>query len=94
MDFSTTFSQDVSSDARATAARLDFERTATRVERLDPATSARARLQAMSLGRELRARRRSSESYAAELESLTDELRRVLDAPGPSLAAAPAGAPS
>ena len=88
------FSKDVSGDARATAARLDFERTATRVERVDPATSARARLQAMSLGRELRARRRSPESYAVELESLTDQLLRVLDGPGVPLAAEPAGAPS
>lgn len=88
------FSKDVSSDARATAARLDFERTATRVERLDPATSARARLQAMSLGRELRARRRSPESYAVELESLSDQLRRVLDGPGAPRAVAPAGATS
>lgn len=88
------FLKDVSGDARATAARLDFERTATRVERVDPATSARARLQAMSLGRELRARRRPPESYAVELESLTDQLRRVLDGSGAPLAAAPAGAPS
>ena len=88
------FSKDVSGDARATAARLDFERTATRVERVDPATSARARLQAMSLGRELRARHRSPESYAVELESLSDQLRRVLDGPGVPLAAEPAGAPS
>ena len=88
------FSKDLDIDARATAARLGFERAATRVERVDPATSARVRLQAMALGRELRARRRSLESYAVELESLRDELLRVLDAPGAPLAAAPAGAPS
>lgn len=69
---------DLTTDARATAARLDFERTVTRVEKVDPATSGPARLRGIALGRELRARQRSSESYAAELESLTDELRRVL----------------
>lgn len=70
---------DISTDARATAARLDFERTVTRVERVDPATSARARLRGLALTRELRARRRPPASYAAELESLTDELHRALE---------------
>ncbi len=70
---------DISTDARATAARLDFERTVTRVERVDPATSGRARLRSLALARELHRRRRSPESYAAELESLTDELRRELE---------------
>jgi hypothetical protein len=88
------FSKDIDIDTRATAARLGFERAATRVEKVQPATSARVRLQAMALGRELRARRRSLESYAVELESLRDELLRALDAPHSPLAAAPAGAPS
>ena len=84
----------IDTDARATAARLDFERTVTRVERLDPATSGRVRLVAQSLGRELKARRLTTEAYAAELESLTAALRDVLELTtppaGPAQGAAPA----
>lgn len=70
---------DFSTDARATAARLDFERMVGRMEKVDPSTSAHARLRGLALGREVRAKQRTPESYAVELESLTDELRRRLD---------------
>ena len=77
----------IDTDARATAARLDFERT-------DPATSGRVRLVALSLGRELKSKRLTSEAYAAELESLTAALRDVLELTtppaGPAQGAAPA----
>ena len=82
----------IDTDARATAARLDFERTVSRVERTDPATSGRVRL--VSLGRELKSKRLTSEAYAAELESLTAALRDVLELTtppaGPAQGAAPA----
>ncbi|MEC9052664.1 MAG: hypothetical protein VX747_09395 [Actinomycetota bacterium] len=84
----------IDTDARATAARLEFERTVSRVERTDPATSGRVRLVALSLGRELKAKRVTSEAYAAELESLTAALRDVLELTtppaGPAQGAAPA----
>ncbi len=74
----------IDTDARATAARLDFERTVARVERTDPATSGRVRLVGLSLARQLRAKQLTTEAYAAELESLTAALRDVLELTAPT----------
>lgn len=63
-------------EARATAARLQVERALGRLERTDPATSGRARLRVLALGRERRAGRLTPQEYAEQLERLTRDLIR------------------
>lgn len=66
-------------DARAVAARLEFERVVDEVERVDPATSGRLRLEAVALGRDLGSGRTTPAAYAEQVAALSTQLHAALD---------------